>query len=72
VIVLFSGLKDATWELAIPVLGQQMVFSRIVRGDALGVNDFVVPTGVAIAIAAIAIAVLSRLLREERIVFGRS
>jgi len=71
-IVIFAGLKDAVWQLAIPVLGQQMVFSRIVRGDALGVNDFAVPTGVAIAIAAIAIAVLSRLLREERIVFGRS
>ncbi len=71
-VVIFSGLKDAAWQLAIPVLGQQMVFSRIVRGDALSASDFAVPSGVAIAIGAIALVVLSRLLRDERIVFGRS
>ena len=72
IIVMFSGLRDATWQLAVPVLGQQMLFSRIVRGDALGAQDWAVPTGVAIAIAALALVVLARLLREERIVFGRS
>ena len=71
-IVIFSGLKDATWQLAIPVLGQQMVFSRIVRGDALIAQDWAIPSGIAIAIAAIALVVVSRLLRDERIVFGRS
>jgi sodium transport system permease protein len=70
-IVIFAGLKDAMWQLAIPVLGQQMVFSRIVRGDALAAADFAVPSGVSIAVAALALVVLSRLLREERIVFGR-
>jgi len=70
-IVIFSGLKDAMWQLAIPVLGQQMVFSRIVRGDPLSAADFAVPTGTSLAVAAIALVVLSRLLREERIVFGR-
>lgn len=71
-VVIFSGLREAAWQLAIPVLGQQMVFSRIVRGDALGAQDFAVPSGVSLAVAAIALAVLSRLLREERIVFGQS
>jgi hypothetical protein len=47
------------------------VFSRIVRGDALAAADFAVPSGVSIAVAALALVVLSRLLREERIVFGR-
>jgi sodium transport system permease protein len=71
-VVMFSGLKDATWQLAVPVLGQQMAFSRIVRGDPLGAHDLAIPSAIAIAIAAVALAVLSRLLREERIVFGRS
>jgi sodium transport system permease protein len=71
-IVLFSGLRDSAWQLAVPVLGQQMVFSRIVRGDALSPQDWAVPSGVAIAVATVALLVLSRLLREERIVFGRS
>jgi sodium transport system permease protein len=71
-IVIFSGLKDSVWQLAVPVLGQQMVFSRIVRGDTLLAQDFAVPTGIAVALASLALALLSRLLREERIVFGRS
>jgi sodium transport system permease protein len=71
-IVLFSGLRDSAWQLAVPVLGQQMVFSRIVRGDALAPQDWAVPFGRgddgrgARARAPVA------LLREERIVFGRS
>jgi ribonuclease HII len=36
--VLFSGLKDAFWQLWVPVLGQQVVLTRIVRGDALSLS----------------------------------
>jgi sodium transport system permease protein len=72
VIVLFSGLKDATWQLAVPVLAQQVVLSRVVRGDGLAAIDWVLPSAVAFALAAICIFLVSRLLREERIVFGRS
>jgi sodium transport system permease protein len=72
VIVLFSGLKEAFWQLWVPVLGQQMVLSRVVRGDALSVADYLVPSAVAFAVAFLCIAGISRLLRDERIVFGRA
>jgi sodium transport system permease protein len=72
VLVMFSGLKDAVWQLAVPVLGQQMVLSRVVRGDALAPIDYLLPSAVAITVAAICVALVSRLLRDERIVFGRS
>jgi sodium transport system permease protein len=72
VVVLFSGLKDALWQLAVPVLGQQMVLSRVLRGDVLAYVDYLVPSAVALAIAALSIAGVSRLLARERIVFGRS
>jgi sodium transport system permease protein len=72
VIVMFSGLKDALWQLAVPVLGQQMVLSRVVRGDALAPADYLLPSAVAFAIAAICVALVARLLRDERIIFGRS
>ena len=72
VIVMFTGLKDALWQLAVPVLGQQMVLSRVVRGDVLAPVDYLLPSAVAFAVAALCIAGISRLLREERIVFGRS
>jgi sodium transport system permease protein len=71
-IVMFSGMKDAVWQLAVPVLGQQMVFSRIVRGDVLATVDYLIPSGVAFAVAAICVTLVSRLLRDERIIFGRS
>jgi len=71
VIVLFSGLKDALWQLVVPVLGQQVVLSRIVRGDGLSFVDWAMPSLVALAIAGICVAGVARLLREERIVFGR-
>jgi sodium transport system permease protein len=72
VIVMFSGLKDALWQLAVPVLGQQMVLSRVVRGDALAPADYLLPSAVAFAIAAICVKLVARLLRDERIIFGRS
>jgi sodium transport system permease protein len=72
VIVLFSGLKDALWQLAVPVLAQQMVLSRVLRGDVLAQADYLVPSAVALAIALACIVGVSRLLARERIVFGRS
>jgi sodium transport system permease protein len=70
-IVLFSGLKDAFWQLAVPVLGQQMVLARVMRGDAVGGADYLVPAAVAAAIAIACLLAVSHLLRQERIVFGR-
>ena len=71
-VVLFSGLKDAFWQLWVPVLGQQMVLTRIMRGEPLGLLDWVVPAFVALAVAGGCLYAVSRLLRDERIVFGRS
>ena len=72
VVVIFSGLKDAAWQLAVPVLGQQAVLARVVRGDAFTAEDWAVPSGIALAIALACVALVARLLREERIVFGRT
>ena len=72
VIVLFSGLKDATWQLAVPVLAQQMVLSRVLRGDVLSLADYLLPSAVAFALAALCVASVARLLQQERIVFGRT
>jgi sodium transport system permease protein len=71
-IVLFSGLKEVPWHLLVPVLGQQAVLSRVVRGDAVGFTDWAVPSLVSATIAAACLVLLVRLLRDERIVFGRS
>jgi len=72
VIVLFSGLKDALWQLVVPVLGQQVVLSRIIRGDPLKPSDWALPSFVAFVAALACVALVARLLRDERIVFGRN
>ena len=71
VIAIFSGLKDAFWQLAVPVLGQQMVLGRVIRGDAVPATDYLIPAALALGVAALCLAGVTRLLGEERIVFGR-
>jgi sodium transport system permease protein len=71
-VVMFSGLKEAGWQLAVPVLAQQMVMSRVVRGDAISAWDYALPAGISFAVAALCLVAIARLLRDERIVFGRS
>ena len=70
-VVMFSGAKEAAWQLAVPVLGQLMALQRVLRGDGLSTADAIVPASVALVLAALAVAAVARLLREERIVFGR-
>jgi len=71
-VVMFSGARDAAWQLAVPVLGQLMTLQRVLRGDGLSAQDALVPAGIALVLAAAAVAAVARLLRDERIVFGRS
>ena len=71
-VVMFSGLKDAFWQLLVPVLAQQVVMGRVVRGEMLTLQEWAIPAAIAFAIAGFGVWLVSRLLREERIVFGRS
>ncbi len=72
VIAIFSGLKDAFWQLTVPVLGQQMMLTRNLRGEANPLQDWLMPAGVALHIAGGCVVWVSQLLAEERIVFGRA
>jgi len=71
-VVMFSGAREAAWQSFVPALGQLMALTRILRGDGLSVHDAAVPAAVAFALAIAAMALVARLLRDERIVFGRS
>jgi len=71
-VVMFSGAREAPWQAAVPVLGQLMALQRVLRGDALPAWDAAVPAVVSAALAVAAVALVARLLRDERIVFGRS
>jgi len=71
-VVMFSGAREAAWQAAVPVLGSLMALTRVLRGDGLTAFDALVPAGVCLALAALAVAAVARLLADERIVFGRS
>ena len=71
-IIIFGQLKEATWQLFVPMLGQQMVITRILRGDSVDVMHFLIPFAVNASIATIAVLLIATLLTKEKIIFGRA
>lgn len=71
VIPLFLSVRDATWQLFVPAMAQQVVMMRALRGEAVGAVDILVPAAMAIGITVLALGAQARLLRNERIVFSR-
>ena len=71
-VVMFSGGREGAWQAWVPVLGQLVALQRVLRGDGLSAFDALVPAAIALALALAAMAAVARLLRDERIVFGRS
>jgi sodium transport system permease protein len=71
-IAIFSSLKDSLWQLFVPALATNMVAMRVLRGEAVGPEHFLIPSLVAIAGAVVCLFIVSRLLRREEIIFGRS
>ena len=72
IIAMFAQLKDATWQLFVPMLGQMMVLTRILRGEHLEAIHFLIPLGVCAIITTASIVALTRLMGQEKIIFGRS
>jgi sodium transport system permease protein len=70
-ITIFITITEATWQLFVPALAQQLVMSRILRGEAVGPLDYVIPFASAAVVTVVCLALLGRLLRREAIVFGR-
>ena len=71
-VVIFGQLKDATWQLFVPMLGQLMVITRILRGDPVDAGHFLIPFAINAVIATVAILLIAKLLTQEKIIFGRA
>jgi sodium transport system permease protein len=71
-ISMLAQLKDATWQLFVPMLGQLMVLTRILRGDPIEAMHILIPFAVCVIIACFSLLMLTRLMRKESIIFGRS
>jgi sodium transport system permease protein len=67
-----SPVQSQTWMYAVPMLGQQMLMGELMRGEPMGVLPYLLGTAGCVALAVVALAATSRLLGDERSVFGRS
>jgi sodium transport system permease protein len=71
-ITIFGQLKDGFWQLFVPMLGQLMVITRILRGDAVDLAHYAVPLAVNACLCLLAVAMIAKLLKREDIIFGRA
>ena len=69
---MLAQLKDATWQLFVPMLGQLMVITRILRGEAVTATHYFLPFAINTAISLVAVLLISKLLTKEKIIFGRA
>jgi sodium transport system permease protein len=71
-VLAISPVQSQTWMFAIPVFSQQLLVGEVLRGQAVGVLPFILGTLGSAAAAALCLTLTTRLLAEERIIFGRS
>ncbi len=69
---LLAQFKDATWQLFVPMLGQLMVITRILRGETLSAMHYLLPLVINAVISATVVLLIAKLLTSEKIIFGRS
>ncbi|MBL8511062.1 MAG: ABC transporter permease, partial [Betaproteobacteria bacterium] len=63
VLPMLTQLKEATWQLMVPVLGQQMVLTRILRGEPMTALHYLAPLAVNVLICVVALSAIGQLLK---------
>ena len=69
---MLGQFKDATWQLFVPMLGQLMVITRILRGETVTALHYMLPFAINTTISVVAVILISTLLTREKIIFGRA
>lgn len=70
-IVVVQEIEPETWMFGIPLLGHQQILNQLMRAEAVGIGPMALLVVSTVAFTAIAIAFGSRLLTQEKIVFGQ-
>ncbi|MBN1210390.1 MAG: ABC transporter permease [Myxococcaceae bacterium] len=71
-VLALSPVQSQPWMYAIPVFSQQLLVGEVMRGQAVGAMPFLLGLAGCAAAAALCLRLTTRLLGEERIIFGRS
>ena len=69
-ISMFRDIKTATWMYLVPIGGQQQLMTSLMRGEGMETGGFLFAAAVTTGLATALFAVLTRLLRSERVVYG--
>jgi sodium transport system permease protein len=67
-----SPIQSKVWMYLIPVFSQQLLIGEVMRGQAVGPVPFLLATAGCAAAAALCLSLTTRLLSQERIIFGRA
>ncbi|GHG80379.1 ABC transporter permease subunit [Comamonas sp. JC664] len=70
-VLALSPLQPKLWMFFVPVFGQELLAGEVMRGEPLGVLPFLITAASSVVVTVLALAVTTRLLTRERIVFGR-
>ena len=71
-VLALSPLQPKMWMFAVPVLGQEVLAGEVMRGETLGPVPFVLAFVSCVVVSLVALRFTTRLLTQERIIFGRS
>ena len=71
-VIMLAQIKDANWQLFVPMMGQMMVITRILRGDPVTAFHFLIPFAINTVLSVVSIYLISKLLTREKIIFGRA
>jgi sodium transport system permease protein len=70
-LLMFAPGKAALWMMGIPVLSQTLLMNDVLRGELAGPLWFLLAGLSAAALGGVCLALTTRLLASERVVFGR-
>lgn len=70
-VLAISPVQSKLWMFGVPVLGQQVLVGEVMRGEVLGPLPYVLSALSCGVLSVVCLALTTRMLREERIIFGR-
>jgi sodium transport system permease protein len=64
---MFNQEGEQPWHLMVPVLAQFTLMGRVLRGEAMGMMDFLIPAAMSVAIALLALFYVARQLTRAAV-----
>jgi sodium transport system permease protein len=64
---MFNQDGEQPWHLAVPALAQITLMGRVLRGEAVGPLDHLLPLAVCVALVVVALAYVARQLRTAAV-----